>query len=475
MKKIGFGCLLALVVVSCSPGDPPPAPAHSEQPNVIIVLVDALRADRLGTYGFDARPTSPNLDEFATRSVVFERAISQDGWTVPSVASLFTGVYPRTHGVLRFIEPKVHLEGQIDGAGPVMMDAMSLDHQTLAEQFSAAGYSTAAILKSDVINAGRGFEQGFDFFHFLAKKPKDRLDSGAQMTDAAIDWLDDRSSDDRPFFLYLHYMDPHTSYIAPEPFYSKYSTGFDSELDGNHAGVVAFNEPGSPEPTADDIGKLLALYDAEIEYWDTQFGRLMEHVEATGLAGDSIVVVTADHGEAFWEHGMFEHRGVFQENIHVPMILRIPGIGPRRIGTWVQMIDIGPTLTELAGVPSGDHWVARSHAAAIRDGAEVADDIVYSEWAGERTIIEPSGLKLLIGHGEPRLYDLVTDPGEQVNLADPDDQESFRPEDLARIGIELDRIIAENEALASVFSAAEQAELSEDQIEALRALGYLGD
>ncbi len=89
--------------------------------------------------------------------------------------------------------------------------------------------------------------------------------------------------------------------------------------------------------------------------------------------------------------------------------------------------------------------------------------------------IEPSGLKLLIGHGEPRLYDLVTDPGEQVNLADPDDQESFRPEDLARIGIELDRIIAENEALASVFSAAEQAELSEDQIEALRALGYLGD
>ncbi len=110
MKKIGFGCLLALVVVSCSPNSaPPPGPAQSERPNVIIVLVDALRADRLGTYGFDERPTSPNLDAFAGSSVVFERAISQDGWTVPSVASLFTGVYPRTHGVLRFVDPKANL------------------------------------------------------------------------------------------------------------------------------------------------------------------------------------------------------------------------------------------------------------------------------------------------------------------------------------------------------------------------------
>jgi choline-sulfatase len=475
MKRTAVCCALALAAVSCSPGSPPPETADpvGVRPNVIIVLVDALRADRLGAYGFDERPTSPNLDALAAQSIVFERAVSQSGWTVPSVASLFSGVYPRTHQVLRFIEPKAHLEGQAEGTGPVLMDALSMDHETLAEQFSEAGYSTAAILKSDVINAGRGFDQGFDTFQFLAKKPKDRLDTGAQMTDAAIAWLDGRNDQGRPFFLYLHYMDPHTSYIAPEPFYSKYSTGFDSDLDGNHAGVVAFNEPDGPEPTADDIGKLLALYDAEIEYWDTQFGRLMGHIDSAGLAGDSIVVVTADHGEAFWEHGMFEHRGVFQENIHVPMIFRVPGVEAGRIGSWVQMMDIGPTLAELAGVPFGEHWVARSHAPAILGEGEVVEKVVYSEWAGERTIIEPSGLKLLTGHGKPRLYDLEADPRERVNLADPDDPENYRPEDLARMTAELERIIAESEALAGAFSEAEQTELSDEQIEALRALGYL--
>jgi arylsulfatase A-like enzyme len=348
-----------------------------------------------------------------------------------------------------------------------MMDAMSMDHHTLAEQFAAAGYSTAAILKSDVINAGRGFEQGFEHFQFLAKKPKDRLDSGAQMTDATLEWLAGRQGDDRPFFLYLHYMDPHTSYIAPEPFYSKYSAGFDSPLDGNHAGVVAFNEEGSPEPTLDDIGKLLALYDGEIEYWDIQFGRLMEAIEGTGLMDDTIVVVTADHGEAFWEHGMFEHRGVFQENIHVPMIFRVPGVEPRRIGTRVQMMDIGPTVLELAGAQAGPNWVARSHAEALRSKKPVQEGVVASEWAGERTIIDPSGMKLLLGHGDPLLFDLEADPTESVNLA------RRRREDFVRMKEVLEGTFLAAREARGRFAPAGPAELTPEQIEALQELGYI--
>ncbi|MCK5438745.1 MAG: sulfatase-like hydrolase/transferase, partial [Gemmatimonadetes bacterium] len=328
---------------------------------------------------------------------------------------------------------------------------------------------TAAILKSDVINAGRGYEQGFEYFQFLAKKPKDRLDSGAQLTDAALQWLESQRDDSRPFFLYLHYMDPHTSYIAPEPFYSKYSTEFESSLDGNHGPIVAFNEEGSPEPTADDVEKLLALYDGEIEYWDTQFGRLVEYFETSGLIDETIVVVTADHGEAFWEHELFEHRGVFQENISVPMIFRVPGVEPRRIDSWVQMTDIGPTVVDLVGVERGPNWVGLSHAEAIRSNEPVQEQAVSSEWAGERILITPQGLKILIGHGEPRLYDLDVDPGETQNLA------TRRPEDLARLKTILDERFHRALELRDVFAPASPAELTPEQIEALKALGYLGD
>ena len=262
-------------------------------------------------------------------------------------------------------------------------------------------------------------------------------------------------------------MDPHTSYIAPEPFYSKYSTGFESSLDGNHGPVVAFNEEGSPEPTDDDVGKLLALYDGEVEYWDTQFARLMDFFKTSGLADETIIVVTADHGEAFWEHELFEHRGVFQENIIVPMIFRIPGAVPRRISSWVQMADIGPTVAGLAGVDRGPSWVGLNHAEAIRSNEPVEEQAVSSEWAGERTLITPEGLKILLGHGDPRLYDLELDPGETQNLA------LERPKDLTRLTRMLEERFQQAHQLRSRFAPAARTELTPEQIEALRELGYL--
>jgi arylsulfatase len=467
--------LASLMLAGCA-GEPPAGDeeADRERPNVLLVLVDALRADRIGAYGFSDRPTTPNLDRYAASAVVFERAISQNGWTVPSVASLFTAVYPRTHDVFKFIDPKKHREVTGDDGQLVTMDAMSQDHDTLAEQFLRAGYHTAAILKSDVINAGRGYEQGFEHFEFVDRKPKDRLESGAHLTDAVIAWLESRAADERPFFAYLHYMDPHVSYVAPEPYYSKYTAGIDSELGGHYHEMVPFHE-GEKVPTPADIEKLLALYDAEIEYWDSQFGRLVDHLAAQGLLDNTVIAVTADHGEAFWEHGMLSHKGLFDENIRVPMIIGGPDVKPQRFREWVQQMDLAPTLADLARVPKGRHWVAISHAAAVRGEAPVTEQIVYSEFAGERTIIEPSGLKLLLGHGEPQLFDLETDPREQVNLGDPADSERYRAEDMERLTAELDRIIAAGEALRSQFTPADQTELTADQVEALKALGYLGD
>jgi len=159
--------------------------------------------------------------------------------------------------------------------------------------------------------------------------------------------------------------------------------------------------------------------------------------------------------------------GVFQENILVPMIFRIPGVEPRVIEPWVQMIDIAPTVVDLVGVDAGPNWVGHSHAEPIRSNQPVPGRVVSSELARERTLITADGLKILLGHGAPRLYDLGADPGETENLA------KKRPEDLNRLRKMLRRRFSEAKKLRNRFAPAEQAELSPDQVEALIALGYL--
>jgi arylsulfatase A-like enzyme len=433
---------------------------------VVLIVVDAMRPDRLGPYGFTERPTTPNLDRLAADGVVFEQAISQGGWTVPSIASLFTGVYPQTHGVLKFIKPAAHVEAAADGTELIQLEALSDAHQTLAQQFQSAGYATSAILKSDVINAGRGYDRGFDHFEFVDKKPKDRGESGAHLTDATLDWLDGRTDERQPFFLYLHYMDPHASYRAPPPFYDKYSKGIDSDLNGNAVPIRAFND-GEAVPTEADVAKLLALYDAEIEYWDHQFGRLMTGLEQRGLAGDTLVAVTADHGEAFNEHGRFLHAGLYQENIRVPLIVAGPGLSGRRVPGWVEMISLAPTLTDLAGVPPANDWVIPSLGAAARGEAPVEPRPVFSEWAAHRCVIDPTGMKLLLTRDEVMLFDLVADPGETTNLADD------RPDDVQRLRRLLKDWQQSSTALGERYPRSDPQSLSADQVEALKALGYL--
>jgi arylsulfatase A-like enzyme len=463
-KKVWWIAVAALLVVAgCGKGG---EPVERARPNVVLILVDAMRPDRLGPYGFTERPTTPNLDRLAADGVVFERAISQAGWTVPSVASLFTGVYPKTHGVLKFINPKAHADVVGEGAEPVQLEALSEAHQTMAQQFQSSGYETAAILKSDVVNAGRGFDRGFDHFEFVDRKPKDRGESGAHLTDATLAWLDRRSDPDRPFFSFLHYMDPHASYKAPSPYYDRYTAGIDSELDGDVMAVRAFND-GEAVATEADVAKLLALYDAEIEYWDHQLGRLLEGFEARGFGGRTIVAITADHGEAFGEHGRFLHAGLYQENIMVPLIIAGPGVATGRVSTWVEMISLAPTLADLAGVPIADSWVVPSLAGVARGDSEPVAAPVFSEWAGQRCVITPDGLKLLLTGDDVMLFDLEEDPGETVNLA------AERPEDVARLTRSIEEWQQSAEALGESFPRPPAETLSDEQIQALKSLGYL--
>lgn len=431
-----------------------PAQAQAKKPNVLVILVDAMRADVLGPYGYKVRKTTPNLDKLAARGAVWERMISQDAWTVPCVASLFTGMDPQAHRTLRY-DTKERKE----------MDAMSLEQDTMAEQFKAGGYTTAAFLKSVVIDSSRGFSQGFDKYEVVGGADQAWGESAKQLNDVAIPWVVSQKSASKPFFAYLHYMDAHSPYKAPEPWYSKYKGNYAGKLTGAHLELEALHKAGQ-KPSAEDLAYIKGLYDAEIEYWDSQFGRLMGEMATAGLDKNTIVVVTADHGEAFWEHDNVFHGHLWQENIHIPSVWAGPGIpAGTRVKHFSQQIDIAPTLADLTGVPKGRHWMGNSQAEAMKSGKSRAD-VVYSEYIGMKTVIEPSGLKLITGDGPDKLFDLSKDPGEKNNLA------AARPADVQRLRALAEQRHVKGKELAAKFPAEAAKKLTPEEIEMLRALGY---
>lgn len=379
-----------------------PSAEAATRPNVVVVLVDALRADHLGPYGYE-RPTTPNLDRFARRAVVFEHCLAQAGWSVPSVASLFAGVDPQAHQVMRY-NPTVR----------VAQDELRAGETTFAEVFHDAGYQTVALKKSVVIDPARGMAQGFEVSRVIGGDMAEGR-SALELTDAATAWLRDERDPNRPFLLYLHYMDPHSSYRAPEPWASRWTEGYRGSLTGDHMEIERRFVSGGERPTAADLRHLRALYDGEIAYWDEQFGRLMQALVVGGLDADTVVVVLADHGEAFYEHRSWFHGQVWQENLHVPLLVKAPGMAPARVGHWTQLIDVAPTLADLAGLPHGPRWMGRSQAGVLRGEAPLVGP-VYGEYGPLQTLITPEGWKLTLGDGAAKLFDLRVDPHERNDL-----------------------------------------------------------
>ncbi len=432
---------------------PPPAEA-APAPNVVVVLVDTLRADKMGAYGYKQRVTTPNFDAFAKGGMVWENTISQNAWTVPSVASLFTGVDPQAHRALNFRQGEA-----------LATDTINDTHDTLAESFKGAGYHTVAYVKSTVLSTSHGYAQGFDKFEVVGGKDQAWGHSARELNDAAIPGIKAAAATGKPFFAYLHFMDPHSPYTAPEPWYSKYKGDYTGPMDGAHVQLETAFKNGTM--TEADWRHELALYDAEIEYWDTQFGRFWKELESSGLAKNTIVVLTADHGEAFNEHQNVFHGHLYQENIHIPMILRGPGIKAGRMGGESQSIDLPPTLAELLRLPKGKVWQGKSMVAAMAGGAGHTD-VVYSEYAGHRAVIEPgTRLKLILGDGPCKLYDLKADPGERTNLC------ASRPADVTRLKARMDVRYTAAQAIGKTYGQGKSEAVSPEQCEMLKALGYL--
>ena len=418
--------LAAVALLGCSaPDEPPPAPpaAARPRPNIILILVDTLRADRVGAYA-GARRLTPFLDSLAANGVVFEHAYAQSSWTSPSVASLLTSRYQSQHGVTSFASPIAESE------------------VTLAEALQAEGYATAGLVATIVVTGATGFRQGFDYFHMPQVDPGVPKVRAATLNAAAFTWLD--ATPQRPVFLYLHYLEPHLPYCPPPDVLERVLLGRprpDPEQASNWMMFSAISPP--------DAARLRAIedvYDAEVASFDVGLRGLVAGLQSRGVLRDAVVVITSDHGEELNDHGFLGHgTSLYDELIQVPLVFaRSPALARKRVPEVVSLIDVAPTLLDLAGGPPAPTFEGRSLRPLIepvqraeswlsallrRFQAPPPPRIAYSELRRTKETVgvrrRPHELaaivnrgKIIVGSkGERERYDLARDGTESAPLA----------------------------------------------------------
>ena len=313
---------------------------RKDRPNVVLLTADALRADHLGCYGYH-RDTSPLLDEFADESLRYTNAYSASSHTREAVPALLTGEYP-----------------------DVAIDSdYRLATETIASDLSEAGYATAGFHSNPFVSRAYGFDQGFDTFdddlHLgqhkliaLAQRAIDKLRNrhyarADEINERSLEWLDAQTVD-KPFFLWNHYMDTHGPYEPPGEYATRYA---DRELSGREAQSLYQRAIDDPESITESERELLIdLYDAEIRYNDEQIGAFLDALRERLLLRDSLVIISADHGDAFGEHGYYEHpRYLHDEITHVPLFVRLPDGSSETVETPASTLDIGATIRGLLG------------------------------------------------------------------------------------------------------------------------------
>ena len=448
LRGAALGLLAAAMAAACSR---PPAPAASEPPrNVLLILVDTLRADHLSAYGYP-RSTSPSLDRLAAASLFFRQARSQAACTFPSVNSILTGRYP-----MRFLGQPGGLMGIPDSAQP------------LAAIFAARGFATAAVSASPIVrvtpsrfNPHGGFGRGFE--HFDETCLWREADC---VTRRALAWLRHRPAG-KPFFLYLHYMDPHDPYQPPPTWQRRFAgpyAGKEWVAQGDPLPLQTMIHAGGPKVdlTRDDLQHLLDLYDDEIAYFDSSLGRLLDQLDKRGLARDTVVALVADHGEQFLEHGDVKHcRGAWEAETRIPLAVRIPGRAAQRIDSPVEVVALAPTLLDAVGIsPSGLDFEAASLLAG-----PPADGVAKSSQGPFRSATD-GRYKLIydMAKGVMALYDLRVDPQEHHDVA------AQHPDRVAALREPLYAWLRRTEGHVASPKSLEAAQEAEKQ---LRALGYI--
>lgn len=422
--------------------------------SAVLVVVDALRPDDLGAYGC-ARATSPGLDRLAASGALFSRAFAQSSWTLPSLATLMTSLYPSVHGAMQS-------PGEGDWGARLERGALALgpgqrldaSRRTLAETLRAAGWATAGFVGGAFPRAAFGFDKGFDVWR-EANLVDELLPDARRFV---------RAHRDGGFFLYLHAMGVHAPYAAPP----RWDADYRGSVDGSTR-TFALVDQGKLRLSPRDLAHLRARYDDGVTWVDRGLGALFDELRAAGLLDSTLVVVTADHGEAFLEHGRLGHGDtLYDELLRVPLIARAPGLAARRIDEPVGLVDVAPTILDWLGAPPLPAAQGRSLLPLLR-GGRIKDNPLVAQ--GRRFDALRSGRwKLIAREGAAeQLYDLVADPGETVNVIEKRPDERTRLEALLRSW----RAQAAKAARALPALGAARPDLPAEAREKLEAAGYL--
>lgn len=476
---------LSLFVCGCSDSAPPAAPPATvaapqrlDRPNLIVVLIDTLRADHLGSYGFSGSVT-PQLDRFATESVQFDRCYSSAPWTKPAVATLFTGLDPLVHRVLTH---KGHLGDPQDYAkrAKVETDRLRNEFRTIAEILNEAGYTTAAVVSNPWLGRDQGFAQGFD--NYDDRWRGNQVDATKVLT-RARQWLARRPRD-RPFFLYLHFMDVHSPYDASEADVDavRNSPGLGPErtLKQSELAPGMLEYPKMPDaawartPAFYELREWRARYAGGVHGLDRKLGGFLDELRSDGVLDASLVVITADHGEELFDHLDWGHgKSLYDHQLHVPLLVRNPqGVGGgRRVDTLVALADVMPTLAAVGKAPLPAGILGRDLSPLLRaDGEDPGHAAVFAtgvKWRPEEHSLRTRDRKLILDFKSQRtqLFDLVADPLEKV------DRSAVAPEEVASWRGRLEQHVSAMRSQARPIEP--PAELTVETIERLRALGYL--
>lgn len=489
LKYTALICLpLAVSFAAASVGWNNPSSRPSEEcKNVLLISLDTLRADHLSCYGYERR-TSPNLDALARGGSLFEHAYSQSHWTLPSHASMLTGLNPVSLGVLE--------------ENDIIDDSFT----TLAERMQEKGYLTAAFAgvgAYSYMGGPRGFDQGFEMYCHAPYPPywcrgtvarflnkiywkyfQHYTCTATRQIECVERWLD--TNHESRFFLFLHLFDIHSDvhrlpYESPPPFHGKFdenkSYDYTGRAENGHYASQMLKDYAhgiltGPMDKA-DLNKMVSYYDGGIAFTDHELGRLFKTMKGLGLDKRTVVIVTSDHGEAFFEHGKPLHQDLYDENLHVPLIIASPdGIPGQRIRSSVRLIDICPTILDLAGISASKEIEGKSFADVVLKGQRDRPSEIVFSFATELSSLRTDKWKFIRHHRDSseELYDLGSDPSEKINLVLDSDLEvaSELREQLLKY---------ENECLSFLKEKLggrkrKAIVLPDDEVERLRSLGY---
>ncbi len=412
---------LAILVVALAPNVSSESSAIISKPNVIMLIIDTLRADRLGCYGYN-KDTTPSIDSIAKRGVLFEQAYVQWPSSLPSHASIMTSMYPHLSGAFpngNHLDPKL---------------------ETLAKILKANGYRTGAFVTNSLVGNRHNFDLGFDTFIDLADfdyenttwemwvhsfsivRLFDYLSRNDIFTHFALSWLDKNKSG--PFFLWVQWLYPHAPYDPNNKFLKRFANNYTGIADGSMEQIELINGKNF-RLSEEDQRYYEALYDGEVAYSDYQVKRVIDKLESLDLLENSLLIITSDHGENLYEHpAKYKHHGVYDSSLHIPLILFFPAKLPetKRISEVIESIDIAPTILDILEIPEPAQFQGKSALSLIYGKDPDWNSVAYGMYFGSKQnffTIRDGDWKIILKTRENRqefeLYHILSDPNEQVN------------------------------------------------------------